>query len=147
MKWTVDRNNIALGKHFLKSVYTAASDLLLHSRRQWLVVIVQQLLAVKRLQSSQNALANPAHANGANDLMLNVVLVLRHRSYVPFSARNLLVCGHKVADEDKDSHEDMLGDGNDIASRHFGNGDAAVCLVGRVQVDMVRPNTGRDGKF
>lgn len=39
----------------------------------------------------------------------------------------------------------MLGDGDDVAAGDLRDGDTAVGLVGRVQVDVVRPDTGRDG--
>lgn len=39
----------------------------------------------------------------------------------------------------------MLGDGDDVGAGHFGDGDTAVGGVGRVQVDVVRADTGGDG--
>lgn len=39
----------------------------------------------------------------------------------------------------------MLSDGNDIGTRHFSHSNTAVGLVGGIEVDMVRSNTGSDG--
>lgn len=45
----------------------------------------------------------------------------------------------------KDSHDDVLCDGDDVGAGDLGDGDAAVGLVGLVQVDVVGTNTGGDG--
>lgn len=39
----------------------------------------------------------------------------------------------------------MLGDGDDVGASDLSNGDTAVGLVGGVEVDVVRANTGSDG--
>ena len=39
----------------------------------------------------------------------------------------------------------MLGNGDDIGASHFSDGDTAVGLVGGIEVDVVRSNTGSDG--
>jgi hypothetical protein len=39
----------------------------------------------------------------------------------------------------------VLGDGNDVGAGDLGDGDAAVGLVGLVQVNVVGANTGGDG--
>ena len=41
----------------------------------------------------------------------------------------------------------MLGDRHHIGARDLGDGDATVGLVGRVQVDMIRADTGGDGEL
>lgn len=41
----------------------------------------------------------------------------------------------------------MLGDGHDVAAGDLGDGDAAVGLVGGVEVNMVGANAGRDGEL
>jgi hypothetical protein len=41
----------------------------------------------------------------------------------------------------------VLGDGDDIGARHLGDGDTAVGLVGRVEVDVVGADTGGDGEL
>lgn len=41
----------------------------------------------------------------------------------------------------------MLGDRDDVGASDLSDGDTAVDLVGDVQVDVVRTNTGGDGKL
>ena len=50
----------------------------------------------------------------------------------------------EVADQVEDGHDNVLGDGDDVAAGNFGNGDTTVGLVGSVQVDVVRANTSSD---
>jgi hypothetical protein len=145
MQRAVDSNNITLCQHVLQVLDTTATDLLLDFRLEWLVIIVQQLLAVEGLQSTEHTLANTSHSYGADNLVLEVVLVLRGRSDVPFTGLDLLVGGDEVADKHEDGHEHMLGNGDDIGAGHFGDGDAAVGLVGGVEVDVVGANAGGDG--
>lgn len=140
MQRAVDSDNITLRHHVFQIVNAAASDLLLRLRTQTLVVIVEQLLAVKRLQTTENALANTATANGANHFVFQVVLVLGHGGNVPVTAGNLLVRGDEVADQHEDGHQDVFGDRDDVAARHLGDGDTAVGLVGSIEVDVVGPD-------
>lgn len=53
--------------------------------------------------------------------------------------------GSVVADEDEDGHNDVLSDGDDVGTSDLCDGDTAVGLVGSVEVDVVRSNTGSDG--
>ena len=147
MKRAVNGNDIALRQHLAEVRDPPAPDLLLLVRRQGLVVVVQQLLAVKRLEPPQHPLADPAHADGTDDLVLEVVLVLGHGSHVPVAALDLLVGGDEVADEDQDGHDDVLGDRDDVGAGDLGDGDAAVGLVGVVEVDVVGADAGRDGQL
>lgn len=55
--------------------------------------------------------------------------------------------GDKVADEDEDGHDDVLGNRNNVGPRDLGDGDAAVGLVGSVEVDVVGADAGRDGQL
>jgi hypothetical protein len=41
----------------------------------------------------------------------------------------------------------MLGDGHDIGTSNFSNSDAAIGGVGCVEVDVIRSDTGSDGKL
>ena len=147
MKRSVNGNNITLSKHILQLVNTTAANLLLNLRLKRLVVVVQKLLAVERLQTAQHTLTNTANGNGTNDLILEVELVLGNRRNIPLATANLLVCRDKVADQGEDGHDNMLGDGDDIGPGDLGHGNATVGLVGSVQVDMVRANTGSDGEL
>ena len=141
----VDGDNITLAQHVLQLFHTPAANLLLDIGLQGLVVIVQQLLAVKRLQPSEHSLTNPTHSNGSHDLALEIILVFGGRSHVPVAGLDLLVGGDKVADEGQDGHEDVLGDGDDVGAGDFGDRDPAVGLVGGIEVDVVRADTRGDG--
>lgn len=141
----VDGDNITLGKHLLQILDTPAANLGLLLRGQGLVVVVEQLLAVKRLETAQDTLADTADGDGADHLALEVELVLGSGGDVPLAGLDLLVGGHEVAHEGEDGHDDVLGDGDDVGARHLGDGDTTVGLVGGVKVDMVRANTGGDG--
>ena len=143
----VDGDNITLGKHLLEVLDTPAANFLLDLWGEGLVVEVQKLLAVERLQTAQDTLTDTANGNGTNGLALKVVLVLGDLSDVPVAACNLLVSRHEVADEGEDGHNDVLGDRDDVGASDLSDGDTAVDLVGDVQVDVVRTNTGGDGKL
>jgi hypothetical protein len=142
---TIDGHNITLRQHLLQSLNPATSNLLLNLRLQGLVIEVQQLLAIERLQSPQDALANPSHGDGPHDLALEIKLVLGRGRDVPFASLDLLVGGNEVAHEDEDGHDDVLRDGDDVGAGYFGDGDAAVGLVGCVEVDVVGADAGGDG--
>jgi len=57
------------------------------------------------------------------------------------------VRGNEVADKDEDGHDHVLSDGHHVGAGDLGDGDAAVGLIGRVEVNMVRPNAGSDSKL
>ena len=145
MQWAVDGDNITLAQHFLEIIHASASNLLLKLWLKRLVVKVQQLFAVKSLESSQHTLADTSHSNGTNDLALEIIFVLSGGSHVPFTGLDLLMCGYEIADESEDGHDNVLGDGDDVRACHFGDGDTAICSVGGVQVDVVGADTGSDG--
>ena len=140
----VDGDNITLSKHVLEVLDTAAANLLLNLGAQRLVVIVEELLAVERLQTTEHTLTNTTDGNGTDNLALEVELVLVDGGNVPLTTGDLLVGRDKVADQVEDGHDDVLGDGDDVASGNFGNGETTVGLVGSVEVDVVRANTSSD---
>lgn len=147
MQRAVDGDNIALGEHLLEVLNATAANLLLLLGRQGLVVVVEELLAVKGLETAEDTLANAADSDGTDNLVLKVVLLLGNGSDVPLTALDLLVGGHEVADEDEDCHDDVLGDGDDVAASDLGNGDTAIGGVGGVEVDVVRADTSSDGNL
>jgi hypothetical protein len=112
-----------------------------------LVVEVQKLLAVERLEASQDTLSNTSYSDGTDNLALEIELVLGSGSDIPLTSLDLFVCGDEVADEDEDSHDDVLGDRDDVGAGDFSNGDAAIGRVRSVQVDVVGSNTSSDGKL
>jgi hypothetical protein len=143
----VDGNNITLCQHLLQIRDTSATNLLLDLGLEGLVVEVQKLLAVERLETSQDTLSNPSNSDGTDNLALEIELVLGSGSDIPLTSLDLFVCGDEVADEDEDGHDDVLGDRDDVGAGDFSNGDAAIGRVRSVQVDVVGSNTSSDGKL
>lgn len=143
----VDGDNVTLSEHLLEALDTTAANLLLNLRRERLVVVVEELLAVEWLQAAQNTLANATDGDGSNNLALEVILVLSDSSDIPVTVTNLVVGGNEVADQGQDGHDDVLGNGDDIATSDLGDGDTAVGLVGSIQVDVVRADTSSDGEL
>ena len=58
--------------------------------------------------------------------------------------RRLRPDGIAVVDEIARGHHDVFGDRNDVRAGDFCNCDTAICLICRVEVDMVRPNASGD---
>ena len=143
----VDGDNVTLSEHLLEVLDTAAADLLLSLGGEWLVVVVEQLLAVEGLQTAQDTLTNTADGDGTDNLALEVVLVLGDSGDVPITVADLVVGGDEVADQGEDSHDNVLGDGDDVGAGDLGDGDTAVGLVGSVQVNVVGTDTGSDGEL
>jgi hypothetical protein len=143
----VDGDDVTLLEHLLEVLDALAANLLLLLLAERLVVKVQELLAVKGLETTQDALADTADSDGADDLVLKIVLLLGDGSDIPVPSLNLLMGGNKVSHQDQDGHDDVLSDGDDIAAGDFGDSDAAVGLVGGVEVDVVRADAGCDGEL
>jgi hypothetical protein len=143
----VNSNNITLCQHLLQVLNTSASNLLLNLWLKWLVIEVQELLAVESLETSQDTLTDSSDGNGTDDLAFQVEFVLGGGGDVPLTGLDLLVGGNEVADEDKNGHDDVLGDGDDVGTGHFGDGDTAVGLVGSIEIDVVRSDTSCDGNL
>ena len=141
----VDGDNVTLCEHLLEVLNTTAANLLLLLSAEGLVVEVVELLAVEGLQTAEDTLADTANGNGTDNLALEIELVLGGLGDVPVTTGDLLASGTEVADESEDGHDDVLGDGNDVGASDLSNGDAAVGLVGLVEVDVVGTNTGGDG--
>lgn len=141
----VDGDYVTLGKHVLELVNSPAANLLLNFGTERLVIEVEQLLAVERLQSAKDTLANTTDGDGTDGLALEIVLILGDSGNVPVTGRNLLVGWDKVADEDEHGHDDVLSDRDDIGASDLGYGDATVGGVGGVQVDVIRTDTSGDG--
>lgn len=147
VKRAVDGDNVALRQHLLQALDAAAANFLLLLRRKRLVVVVKQLLAFKSLEATEDPLANAADADGTDDFTLQVVLLFRHGGHVPFAPLDLLMGRDKVADKDKDRHQGMLRHRDYVAARHLGHDDAAVGLVGGIQINMIGPDASRDGNL
>lgn len=141
----VDGDNVTLGKHLLEVLDAAAANLLLLLGAQGLVVEVEKLLAVEGLEAAENTLTDAADGDGTDNLVLKIVLLLGNSSDVPVAALDLLVGRHKVADEDEDGHDDVLGNRDDVGASDLSDGDTTVGGVGSIEVDVVGTNTGSDG--
>lgn len=146
VKWAVDRDNVRLCEQFVERIHPPATDLLLLLRGQWLVVKVEKLFAVERLQPPQHALTDTADGHGTDHLAFQVEFVLGGGSDVPFSGLYLLVGGNKVADQREDRHDDVLCDRNHVGAGDLRHSDATVCSVGGVQIHVVRPDAGSHGE-
>ena len=147
MQGSVDGDDITLGEHLLEVLDATAANLGLLLGRQGLVVVVEELLAVECLQTAEDTLSDTTNGDGTDDLVLKIVLVLGDGGNVPVTSGNLLVGRDKVADEDEHGHDDVLGNRDDVGTSDLGNSDTAVGLVGSVQVNVVRTNTGSDGNL
>ena len=147
MEGAVDGNNIALRQHLLQVLDSAAANILLLLRWKRLVVEVQELLAVERLQPAKHTLTDTANGDSTDDLVLEIVFVLGDCGDVPFTAFDLLVGWDEVTDEDEDGHDDMLCHRHDVGTSDFCNGDTAIGLVGGIQIDVVRTDSRSDGDF
>ena len=99
MQGAVDGDNITLSEHILKVLDTTAANLLLDVRPQRLIVVVEELLAVERLETAKDTLTDTADGDSANDLVLKVKLVLGDGGNVPLTVGNLLVSRDEVADQ------------------------------------------------
>jgi hypothetical protein len=143
----VNGNDVTLGEHLLEVIDATTANLLLGFGGEGLVVVVEELLAVERLEAAEDTLTDTADGDGTDDLALEVELVLSDGGNIPVTVLDLLVGGHEVADEEKDSHHDVLSDRNDVGASDLGDSDTTVSGIGGVQVNVVRANTGSDGKL
>lgn len=80
--------------------------------------------------------------DSADDLVLEVIFILGNGGNIPIAGGNLLVGRDEVPDQNEDSHDDMLGDRDDIGSGDLGDGD--VLLVGSVKIDVIGANPSSD---
>ena len=147
MQRAVDGDDVALPQHFLQVLNPTSSNLLFDFGLEWLVVKVEQFLAVERLESPKHTLSNAADGDGTNDLVLEIELVLCTCCHFPAARLNLLMRRDKVADQGQNGHDDMLRDRDDVAASYFSNGNASVALVGGVEIDMVGPNASCNGEL
>lgn len=143
----VDGDNITLGQHLLEVLNTAAADLLLNLGAEGLVVVVEELLAVEGLQAAEHTLANTADSDGTDNLALQVILVLGDSGDIPVTVADLVMGRDEVADQSEDGHDNVLSNRDDVATGDLSDSDAAIGLVGGVEINVVGANTGSDGKL
>lgn len=147
MQRAVDSNNVTLSEHLLEVLNTTATNLLLGLGAQGLVVVVEQLLAVEGLQTAEHTLTDTADSNGTDNLALQVELVLGDSSDIPLAVADLVVGRNEVANQEKDGHDDVLSDGDNVGTSDLGDGDTTVGLVGGIEVNVVGANTSSDSKL
>lgn len=137
MQGTVDGNNVTLFYHILELFDTVTANFFRLLFTQRLVVEVEELLAVKRFKSAQDALTDTTNTNGTNDLVLEIILLLGDGSNIPVTSLHLLVGGNKVSNQYQDGHNNVLSNRDDITASDFGDRNTAISLVGKVKVDVV----------
>ena len=162
----VDGDNVATGKHVLEDGDTLTSDGSGELGGEGVVVEVEELLAVEGLQALEDTVSDSTNSDSSDNLTLEVVSerkrgerkgqrrsssrqsrdgysrVASDLGDVPATGSDLLVGGDKVADEDEDGHEDVLGDGDDVGSSDLVDTD--LVLVGSDEVNVVGTDSSSD---
>lgn len=113
---SVDGQDVKLAKELLEVFNAAGADRLLSLLGHGLVIVVEELLAVERLQALEDSVANAASTKGADDLALQIVRVAGSLSDVPLTVAGLVVSRNKVADqvEDLNQHQEQPRRGPDF---------------------------------
>lgn len=112
-----------------------------------LVVKVQKLLAVESFEATQDTLTNTTNSDGTDNLVLKIIFLLGDSGDIPVTSFNLFVSRDKVSDQDKDSHDDVFSNGDDIAASDLGDSETAIGLVSSIEVDVVRANASSDAEL
>ena len=60
--------------------------------RKGSIIIVEELLAIERNKTLENAVSNTASSNGANDFALQIKSVSSNVGHLPVTALNHLTC-------------------------------------------------------
>jgi len=87
----VDGDNVTLRDQVLEGLDTASANGLFGLSTQWLVVVVEELLAVEGLQAAEHTLTDAANTDGTNNLVFKIELVLSDSSNVPVAVADLVV--------------------------------------------------------
>ena len=143
----VDGDNVALRQHVFQVLDSSASNLLLDLGLEWLIVEVEELLAVERLQATEHALTDTANCDCAHNLVFEIILILCHSSDVPVSSLDLLVGWDEVSNEQENGHDHVLGDGDDVGSGDLGDSDATIGLVCSIQINVIGANASGDSNL
>lgn len=137
----VEHDDVALGQHGVEVRLELGAGLRLQRRVDPEPVVVEQL-AVERPEALQQQAPDPAGADGAHRLPLQVVRPVRDAGNVPLPADGLVVARQEVAHEDEDAHELVLGNRHRVAARDLGDGEPRG--RGRRQVDVVGADPRRE---
>lgn len=90
----------------------------------------------------KDSVANSPSTNSTDNLALQIVRVACNLCDVPISTADLIVCGHKVSDQEQDRHHDVLGDRDDIRAGYFCDSD--LVFVGGVEIDVAKVSQALD---
>lgn len=113
----IDCEHVKLTEELLEVLDATSADLLRGLGGKLGVVVIEELLAVERLEALQHAEADATGTERTNDLALEIVRGLGDSRNFPSAGDDLLVRRDKVADQDEDGHDDVLGDGDNVAGR------------------------------
>jgi len=139
----IDRDHITLLDKLFDRVHALGTKLLLGGRIELVVVVVEQLSTIERLQALKNATADPADTHSANDLVLQVVRILRNLRNIPTTRRVLPMRGDEVAHEIENRHHRMLGHGCDVRSSDLVHADLALVRLREVNVVAAHSSSHR----
>ena len=90
----------------------------------------------------KDAVADAAGTKGTHDFTLEVICVTSDVGDLPVAALDHLVCGHEVAHEQEDAHDDVLCDGDDVGASDLEHLNAL--LDTGIEVDVVGADTSGD---
>jgi len=110
----VDGDDIAHGDHFLKRFDPASLDSgsgLLGKRS---VVEIDEFFTVKGHETLEDTVTDTTGTDGADDFAFEIKRVTSDGRDLPVAALDHLVCGDKVAHEEKDRHDDVFCNGDDV---------------------------------
>ena len=143
------------------------------------IIIVQKFFAIEWNKALKNTIANSASANSSHYFAFQIESVSSNLRNLPITAFNHLnkkvrciaaltttsanlVGRNEIPDEDKNGHDNMFCDGNNVRARHlntrinqcsmtaadftyFQNLDTMI--HSSIQIDVVRPYTCSDAEF
>lgn len=78
------------------------------------VVEIEEFFAVKGYETLEDTVADTTGADGADDFAFEIEGVTSDCGDLPVAALDHLMGGDKVTDEEKDGHDDMFCDGDDV---------------------------------
>jgi len=142
---TVDGDDVALGDELLKALNAASIHSLGSCVGQRCIVIVEEFFAVEGNETLKNTVSNTSSTDGAKNLALQVEGVPCNIGNLPVTAFDHLMGRDKVADEQKDAHDNMFGDGDNVGSGNLENLDPLV--DSGIEINVIGTNASCDAKL
>eukprot|EP01018_Ginkgo_biloba_P024186 Gb_15378 [translate_table: standard] len=99
-----------------------------------------QKIAIKGLQTLEQMFANSAGTNSTDSLPFKIIRPVSNSRYIPITFNNLLISGHKVADQYEDAHQLIFCHRYHIAPCNFCNSQTSSCCS--IEINVVRSNAG-----